>query len=270
MEVKVVDQQEKLYKRRLGWAGTLFGVAFIGLMSANAEAIPVGWTCNGTCGDLGANGVVTLPPTPAGATSYSYITTNGTSGDNGASLGLGGEKNGTLLTSNIFSANAGDSLDFSFNFVTSDGSGYADYAWAALLNTTTHIKTYLVTARTEPSGSIIPGQGMPSIDATLSPSSVPIIGGAPAWSPLGTWSGKCYAAGCGYTGWVLSDFKIATTDTYQLEFGVINAKDNLYDTGLALSGATIGGTPITAVPEPASFALLGLGLIGVALRRKRA
>ncbi len=199
-----------------------------------------------------------------------YRRTQGTAGT--ASLGLGSETNGSLLTSNAFTANAGDNLQFFFNFVTSDGAGFADYAWATLVNTITSEITYLVTARTQPSGSIIPGLGMPAIDATLNPPSVPIIGGGPAWSPLGGSSGACYAAGCGYTGWVQSDFSILTAGTYVLQFGTVNWLDTAFDTGLAISGATIGGVVIeepTGVPEPGTLALLGIGLLGMGMARRR-
>ena len=249
----------------------LAAVMTLGLMSAPAFAIPVGWTCDGNCGTSGADGDVTLPPGPPGATGYDWISTDQGLNGVGGIASVGGT-NGSLLTSNAFAANAGDNLQFFFNFVTSDGSGFADYAWAALVNTITDEITYLVTARTQPSGSIIPGQGLPAIDATLNPPTVEIIGGAPVWSPLGSSSGTCYAAGCGYTGWVQSDFSILTAGTYVLQFGTINWLDTAYDTGLAISGASIDGVIIeepTGVPEPGTLALLGIGLLGMGMARRR-
>ena len=126
---------------------------------------------------------------------------------------MGGETNGSVLTTSTFSATSGTALQFYFNFVTSDGSStFADYGWAELFNATTSLPAALLfTGQTEPSGSIVPAQGLAADGftpiATLTPSSVPIIGGignGPAWSPLGTSSGACFDVGCGYTGWVHS------------------------------------------------------------------
>jgi hypothetical protein len=231
-------------------------------------AVPAGYTCNGgDCGTLGADGVVTL--SPYGSSEYIYISTaGGATGVGGVPTSITGT-NGTLLTSPVFSANAGDALKFYFNYVTSDGSQFADFAWAGVQNTSTLDWTFLVTARTEPAGSIIPGLGMPSVDGTLTPASVPIIPGGPAWSPLGGSSGTCYGPGCGYTGWVLSEYDIPDAGSYQLAFGTMNWLDTAYQSGLAIDGATIAGKPIEGVPEPASMLLLGLGLVGMAaLKRK--
>lgn len=231
---------------------------------AEAQAIPTGWTCTGNCGTAAPNGKVSAPPN---SPTYDYISTAGAPTSNG--LGLGQEINGSLLTSNQFIAQTGDSLKFYFNFVTSDGSGYSDYAWARLLNVNTNAYTYLVTARTSPSGSIIPGTGLPAVDATLTPGSVPIISGGPTWAQLGASSGSCYNQGCGYTGWVLSDYTIKNNATYQLQFGVVNWKDKNYDSGLALSGAALNNHPID-VPEPASLLLVAGGVAGLIGARRRA
>src|SRR5207302_10513395 len=161
-----------------------FAVLIPGLTSsASADPIPPGWTCSGTCGSLGANGVVTLSPT--GNRSYQYVTTTGSSTTAILPTGaLGSETNGSTLATSIFSATAGTNLNFYFNYITSDGAGFADYAWAELFSSTNNPVALLFTARTEPSGSIVPGTGLPAPTATLNPSSVPIIPGGPAWSPL--------------------------------------------------------------------------------------
>lgn len=230
--------------------------------------IPAGWTCSSTgCGALGANGVVTLAP--SGGTQYGYVTTVG--GTNGVGLAgvSGSTTNGTRLRSSAFSAAASDVLDFRFNYVTSDGAGFADYGWARLLDASLTQVAILFTARTTPSGSVVPGFGMPANAATLIPASAPIIGGGPAWSPLGGSSGACYSSGCGYTGWVESVYTIASAGSYILEFGAANSLDTAFDSGLAFDGITIGGTAIEDVPEPGSLALLGLALAGMAASRRK-
>ncbi|HJS41681.1 MAG TPA: NF038132 family protein, partial [Sphingomicrobium sp.] len=199
--------------------------------------------CIGTCGTLGADGVVTTPPT---GSSYLFVTTEG--GEAGAGqLDVGGT-NGSLYTTSAFDAAAGDDLSFWFNYVTSDGSSFADYAWAALFTTGLDQVAILFTARTQPEGTIVPGFGLPGVEATLNPSSVPIIGGAPEWSPLGTSSSSCFAAGCGFTGWISSTYEIADAGSYVLRFGVTNYLDTGFQSGMAFSGITVGGSAVGTAP----------------------
>lgn len=197
-------------------------------------------TCVGTCGTSGPDGVVTAPP---GGTTYSYVTTSGGAPGAGQLAGEGGT-NGSTYTTSVFTAAAGDALDFSFNYITSDGSGFADYSWAALLTGSLDSVAILFTARTKPFGTIVPGQDLPGVEATLSPASVPIISGGPLWSPLGGYSGDCYSAGCGYTGWISSTYEIADAGSYVLGFGVTNWADNIFDSGMAFSGITVAGVPV--------------------------
>jgi len=241
---------------------------------ASAEAAAV--TVFGSAGTLGANGVVTLPP--SGAPSYGWVSTWG--GVPGANLSYvlpcincgPGSTNGSILRTDVFAATAGDNLQFDFNYVTTDGAGFADYAWARLLDTSLSEVALLFTARTVVAGSVIPGSGMPAPAATFTPGSVPIIGGAPLWAPLGGSNGTCFTTGCGYTGWVQADYSIASNGNYILEFGVTNWNDTLFDSGLAFSDATIAGNPIVTnvVPVPAGAWTLGSGLMALAgFRRSR-
>ncbi|GGD49935.1 NF038132 family protein [Lacimicrobium alkaliphilum] len=248
------------------------------LAAAPASAILLtGWTGVGNSGTLGADGDVTL--SPFGDSQYGYVTTAG--GVNGVGLpgvgGTGSATDGSVITSPIFAAEAGDALEFYFNYVTSDGAGFADYAWARLLDADSNEIALLFTARTrDDGGDTVPGFGMPAPVASLTPGSTPIITddeGGPDWSALGSDSGSCWSTGCGYTGWIQAAYNIGAAGNYRLEMGVVNWTDSDYDSGMAFDGATIGGQVIgepTEVPAPAPLALLGLGLISLWLSRRNA
>jgi hypothetical protein len=225
--------------------------------------IPSGWTCSGNCGTDGADGVV--PLSPAASTAYEWVSTSGGAQGVGAlpTGALGNETDGSTLTTPVFAAAAGTTLNFYFNYVTSDGAGYADYAWAELFSASNTPVSLLFTARTSTSGTIVPGIGLPAPLATLTPSSVPIISGAPAWVPLGSYSGVCFDTGCGYTGWVQSKYTIPAAGTYYLKIGVTNWQDVSYDSGLALDGVTVGGVPV-GISTPA-LSTWGMILLGGAL-----
>jgi hypothetical protein len=217
---------------------------------------------------------VTSPPS---GTSYSYVSTAEGEAGTGQIGGIGGT-NGSEYISDAFAAAAGDPLQFYFNYVTGDGTGsFVDYAFSELLTSADAHVAWLFTARTNPGGDASPGFGLPTNDSTLTPASTPINPGATNWSALGASSGNCYGGlgnGCGNTGWIKSIYNIGGAGDYKIRFGVTNYGDNSVDSGLAFSGVTVAGNPVTnpggnAVPEPASWALMisGFGLVGAAMRR---
>lgn len=266
-----------------GFRKTLLTGAAIAAAALFASTAASAATCVGSCGSLGANGDVTAPP---GGWTYGWISTFGGVDGVGQIASVGGT-DGSLFTTSAFDADAGELLHYNFNFISSDGQNgsdgfiYEDYAFVQLVDADSgDLVAMLFNARTEPAGLISPGLGLPPIAAgvVLTPSSSPITlgtgaNGGPLWSPLGDYSGQCWGPGCGFTGWVSSDFHVAANGTYKLQFGVTNWGDNIYDTGLAFTGIKIGDREIEdAVPEPATWAmmLIGFGGTGAVLRRRRA
>ena len=260
-----------MYKKTIlnGILGVCLTIPALSATAGFESGIPAGWTGVGNFGTItGVNGDVVTPPN--GSTSYGYVTTVG--GVNGSTpFGITGTRRGSNLQSTVFTAAAGDPLNFYFNYITSDGSGFADFGYAQLLNAADLTQAALLfTARTQPSGNIIPGFGLPAIDATVPIAT--IIANQTNWSPLGSDSGRCVTAGCGQTGWVLSAFNIAVAGSYLLEFGVANFSDNAFDSGLAFDGITVAGVPITPpseVPVPAALPLMASALAAFGLSRRR-
>lgn len=209
-----------------------FLAALLSILPAQAD------TCIGNCGESGADGDVSEPP---GGGTYTWVSTSGGQFGVGQIPGAGGV-NGSELISDPFFADAGSVIQFNFNYITSDGAGFADYGWAALRSASSDV--YLFTARTRPEGTIAPGFDLPGVSSTLSPPSVPIIPNQTVWSPLGGSSGGCFSAGCGQTGWIGSSYTVNQADTYQLVFGVTNFGDGGVDSGLAFSGLLLDGLVI--------------------------
>jgi hypothetical protein len=234
------------------------------------DGIPTFWSCNGHCGTSAANGVV--PLSPGGGSAYGWISTYNSNSE--VALpdigGLGEATTGSSLRSVSFTAAAGAALDFRFNYVTTDGAGYADYAWARLLDTDERQVALLFTARTNQNGNAIPGFEMPAPAATLTPFPVAVAPGQTMWAPLGPDSDECYDVGCGATGWVRAQYAIASAGNYRLEFGVTNWDDQDFDSGLAFDAISVNGAPLP-IPEPGQYAMLlaGLALMGMWRRPAR-
>lgn len=262
------------YSRALAAFGSLVLFAAPAGAQVFNDGIPPGYVCMGSCGTSGADGDVT--PAPGGGSAYGWISTNDAPDAN--PLDIADTQNGTTLTSNSFTATAGQELSFAFNFITSDGGDYTDYAFVRLLGGAE--PTVLFTARTTAveGQNTVPGFGLPGISSgvTLTPSSTPIVPGAPDFSPLGSSSGMCFGGGCGYTSWIIAQYLVPTAGTYQLQFGVFNFSDSAFDSALAFDFAIgEGGTPTvppSVAPEPATVVLTAGGLLmlaGVARRRRR-
>jgi hypothetical protein len=207
--------------RRISDSSTLVAAAvMLALMlglPGQAAPIPAGWTCLGDCGTLGPDGDVPAPP---GGSTYQFVSTSGGPTFSGLNLGFN-ETNGSLLTTNTFSASGSSQLAFNFNFVTSDGAGSPDYAYARLLPSGGS-PILLFTARTCQTTpcNTVPGVGMPALGAgvTLVPPSTPVTPHATEWDPLGASYDACSAVGCGNSGWIQANFTPAA-GTYTLEFG---------------------------------------------------
>lgn len=273
-------------------------LAALSLCTLGAQAAPAPldgaldhWQCVGVCGASQADGDISL--SPLGHARYGYVTTagslaTGVSPLNFSESGGGGSQftqtNGSRYTSAAFLVGAGDTLEAYFNYVSTDGKGFDDYAWARVVNTTDASDvTWLFTARSTNSNKqgIVPGD----LPLEFAPDEVIVNYGdfefntrnlktdsAVNWSLLGDANGSCWrdtAEGCGFTGWLQSRITLAKAGSYQLELGVVNFGDQLYDSGLAFDVAHLSA-PTAAVPEAGALpmALLGLGLMALASRRR--
>lgn len=216
------------------------------------------------------------------------------------------QTNGSMAQSSVFTVNQNDRLVLHFNYVSTDGRDYEDYAWARLVNAGTHkTAAWLFTAR---SGNAPDGDGTsdyiqghvlsdqvgfgdldskdPDRQLAVTLPVVPGINGNTQWAPLGPSAGQCWDEGtsCGYTGWVESSFlasdKAFASGSYYLQIGVANWGDTALQSAVAfdfsgLSQANfVNPTQVfdaaAPVPEPEGWAMLlvGLGVMGFLARRR--
>lgn len=267
---------------------------------ANVGLGAVDWSVSGVAGVI--TGGTTVPNSPLGNAQFGYVSTAGpgvsynetynTSPLVLRSEGRGTENqtNGTKVRLGSFQAVANETLDLYFNYVSTDGRGYDDYAWARLIDAGNQsTAAWLFTARSTNTGrgNVVPGKVLDrqvdtdlpdELDATLNNgASVGFNVSSTDWDPLGYSSGICWdsANTCGPTGWIKSSFTIASTGTYYLEFGVNNWGDEAYDSALAfdftgLNPATFSA-PSSSVPEPTPAAMMALelGLVAIVISRRQ-
>ena len=267
---------------------------------ANVGLGAVDWSVSGVAGVI--TGGTTVPNSPLGNAQFGYVSTAGPGGSSNEtydtsplvlkSEGAGTENqtNGTKVRLGSFQATANEKLDLYFNYVSTDGRGYDDYAWARLIDAGDQsTAAWLFTARSTNTGrgNVVPGKVLDrqvdndlpkNLDATLNDgASIGFNISSTLWTPLGYSSGICWdsANTCGPTGWIKSSFTIASTGTYYLEFGVNNWGDTAYDSALAfdftgLNPATFSA-PSSSVPEPrpAAMMALELGLVAIVISRRQ-
>lgn len=243
------------------------------------------WNCTGNCGSSVPVGDITASPT--GSAKYGYVSTAGSPATGVSPLSLsdnkvGAETNGSKIVSGSFSAAQNDTLKLYFNYASTDGNGYDDYAWARLLDADNNnaLASWVFTARSTNSGSnnIVPGDVLPSneFDARsviTNYRDYEFTAKTIDWAPLGLSNNICWesdAKGCGFTGWLQSSVTFEKAGHYRLEVGVVNWGDTLFDSGLAFDYAGLADSRISPVPEPQTYLMMlaGLLILGISARNR--
>jgi len=212
-----------------------------------------------------------------------------------------GSTNGSAMISPLFTATAGQRINFDFAFITNDGTDtFSDWGAAYLLPVdangapTGSAPLNLFTARTGGSGSAVPGFGFNGFPAglVLTPVSAnmqgdvfflnPLTSGTSALDPNATQFGPNgypqdptsqpgNALG-GSTNWVNADFTFdpSTIGTYELVLAVANVGDEIYSSGMLFAGGSVKGDDpnLPSIPEPGTMLLFGVGLAGLVLGKQ--
>jgi len=270
--------------------------ATLSCLAATAQAAAViptndlaDWTCTGACGAIAPTGDIAASPT--GHARYGYVTTFGSEALNVSPIvvkdnSTGVATNGSRYLSGTFGAASGDQLNMFFNYVSTDGKGFDDYAWARVVNASDNsLVSWLFSARSTNSntGNVVPGDALDK--KAFDPDAIIVnykdfeftsktVDDPVDFSVLGDSNGTCWrdnAPGCGYTGWLESLYSFSDAGSYRVEVGVNNWGDTAYDSALAFDFANLRATAASTVPEPGSLPMLasGLLLMGAVFQRRR-
>ncbi len=281
------QKESKMHIRHLV-VMSLVAMLTLGLGAQQAQAIsqtcalgfgttPSGWTLQGVGG--GVDGTVAPFISGSGLSTNCVIVTDTGPGVGALPTGfvpttnaITGTLNGSRMTSPVFTANAGDKLDFFFMFATNDGDDsdiFSDYARASLIDPSTSLTVFdLFTARTGSNSQVVPGFGLPSFlpGLVLTPGVSTLQGDQFVLTDFGgtQYGPNRFNGGPGGSSeWehAVFTFDASTAGSYQLEMTVANV--GATDVASALFFASDSISIAVVVPEPSTWFLLATGLVGL-------